>query len=175
MLYKITEYCICFVLTFGSIGSVHAQSTEQPQNPSGIPFTLDLGGAIHRFGLSLNLSYPMSYQTLSFEFLYLTDVLFPFGEAPQGNADKDIEYSLLYGVRTEGSVGIASISSGVSLVKSVYGEFAVERVVALGIPVRLQVILKTGRDTGIGLTYFANINNHDRYSGGLLSLRRVFH
>jgi hypothetical protein len=165
--------------------TTYSQPSEQEESGVRIPLTIGFGGATHRFATSINVTYPVKYHMFSFEFLYLTEVKVPLGEAPSPPASKDIEYSLLYGVCADGSVGLASVSSGFSLVKSIHVsnegpnsltvplQYTVERVTSVGLPLRVQVILKASRDLGLGLTYFSNFNNHSAYEGALFSFRMV--
>lgn len=176
---------VIFILMITYTDTTHAQPSEQQEPRTEIPLTLGLGGATHRFGVSINIAYPVSFQTFAFEFLYLAEVKVPLGEAEQPPASKDIEYSLLYGLRMEGSSGVASISSGLSIVKSIHvfsnGPssfslpliYTVERGVSVAIPLRIQLILKTSEHFGFGFTYFSSFNSHYNYDGIVLSLRRV--
>jgi hypothetical protein len=92
-------------------------------------FTLGLGGATHRFALSANVSYPIGCHLLSAHFIYLTEIVQftipgavegPQSENPDRPANKDIEYAFLYGIHQEGDFGLASISTGVSVIRALH-------------------------------------------------------
>ncbi len=187
--YLAVKLLVMVVLILSSIYTVpiEAQPSNQDEPGTQVPLTFGLGGATHRFGASVNIGYEVNFQTLSFEFLYLTEVILPLGEAEHAPASKDIEYSILYGIRLEGPSALASISSGVSLVKAIHvsGDrlasftlplrYTVERVISIGVPLRAQFILKTSEDFGFGLTYFSSFNGFYNYDGVVFSLRRVIH
>ena len=146
-----------------------------------------LGGATHRFAVSLDLSYPMRFHVLSARVIYMAEALVSI-PAPQSSgsssrlANKDIEYVILYGIHTQGDFALASISSGVSLNQAMHVSQQPDpffpsdernSVISVGIPLEVQLAFGSGRALRVGLTYFANFNSHYSYDGGFFSIMRT--
>lgn len=161
--------------------------------PSSPWMTIGIGGATHRFAIVGDFSYPMKLHLFSAHVIYMTQVYVAI-PAPDGGGNgfpvsKDIEYSLLYGLHSEGEFAMASISTGISLVEShhvtvheahqvdslYYLEYyTTENVLSFGIPLEVQFIFNLSTRVGLGATYFTNFNHFYSYSGLLMSFRYSF-
>jgi len=174
----------------------HAQeSAELAEHtmPSSPWMTIGIGGAANRIALAGDFSYPLNLHLFSAHVIYMTE-LYVAIPAPDGGGrgwpvSKDIEYSLLYGLHTQGEFAMASISTGISLVEShhVTGHearqvdslhyleyYTTENALSFGIPLEVQFIFNLSTHVGLGATYFTSFNHFYTYSGILMSFKFSF-
>lgn len=98
--------------------------------------------------------------------LFLSDL----GSFPDGSDDSVGEFSILYGRRTAGRWGHASLATGLAYVRGEGFPGTYDRVRSgAGVPVVGEVLLHA-RLVGVGLQLFANLNTVSIYGGAMLSL-----
>ena len=126
---------------------------------------LGFGGSSGGFSVGINGSYQFRYHIISLRTLYNAE--WSLTSTPDESGD----IGLLYGLSSKKKKTFVSISTGISRVVGSINTHSKEMdYVTLGIPIELQLFL-TGKQFGIGIYGFANINRESSFVGALFCIQ----
>jgi len=183
MFYQVSSIIVFSFTMIANSGAQESAELGVQTMPSSPWITIGIGGATHRFAIAGDFSYPLNIHLFSAHVIYMSQMGLSDPES------KDIEYSLLYGLHSEGEVAMVSISSGLSLIESHHvivheahqvdssyylESYTMENAVSVGIPLEAQLFFNLGRHFGLGVIYFTNFSHFYSYSGVLVSYRIRF-
>jgi len=173
-------WCIFLILLI----SPTFKATARPQDSTDRPpmFLFAVGRTSDRIGWSLGATYSFDHNFISGHVIYLVQFTpFIFSEYETAPASKDIEYAILYGLQNEFGPARVSLSTGISLVRSIHSmnvvsrgvagfSYTRENVTSIGLPFDVRLHFDPGSRFSWALTFFANVNKFYSYRGGLFSI-----